>query len=450
MYLLSYMRVGNGYFLYLSIALVSFGFWNGTIDAQSVPPRFRLDPLEVAIGSHDGNGEQEEVMFQQLIDRGNAPWIQLTFDQVELGKASFVRITSVTNGDHQELDARMMRTWNFASGIFHGGRLQVELVVAPQDRQVTLEIGSAVVGERKQPHDHGHQETQCGNTDDRVLSNDGRIGRLFFGGCSAFLASNGSAITAGHCSPPNGVMEFNVPLSTEDGFSVPAAIEDQYPITPDYAEWWDDGAFDIGRDWGVFSIGRNSQTGARAHVVQGFTRCSRVLPALSASLRITGFGADSSPLERNKVQQTDTGPYRGSGSDEDGLWVNYHVDTEPASSGSPVLRSDFNMAFGVHTNGGCDANASSFNSGTAFELNELEDFINSFWGSNVEQVDPVQAVLSTVNGSIMQPWPTLASGIDALQAGGVLVVVEGTYNETPTLTKAMTIQAPVGTVTIGQ
>ena len=59
------------------------------------------------------------------------------------------------------------------------------------------------------------------------------------------------------------------------------------------------------------------------------------------------------------------------------------------------------------------------------------------------------ADLAAENGTVLRPYDTIADGVSAVPAGGLLSVVEGSYPETLTITKAMVIRAPVGTVTIG-
>ena len=73
----------------------------------------------------------------------------------------------------------------------------------------------------------------CDGDDDRVASADPRVGRLFLGGCTVWLASNGSLLTAGHCADVDpdlngpmlpdgcldlaGLVEFNFPASLSNG-----------------------------------------------------------------------------------------------------------------------------------------------------------------------------------------------------------------------------------------
>ena len=394
-------------------------------------------------GPHSGSDENFQLAFSQEFKAGHVPWVQVNFGEYDLGDTSFVQITSLKNQDQQTLDAIAMENWNGSSGMFQGGVVLVELFVAASDEGVMLEIDGLTHG-----HFGGPPETLCDGDDDRIPSTDPRVGR-HAGNCTAFLVSNGSVLTAGHC-PSSGIVEFNVPQSLSDGTLVPAAIEDQYPVTTEYGMFWDDGDDINGRDWRVMSLGPNSQTGLRAHVAQGFFRCTTNLPLIDGTIRITGCGSDETPLTRNQTLQTDLGPFEGEGVSGNGLYLRYRTDTEPANSGSPVIWNQHDIVIGIHTNGGCNQFTSSANLGTSFELNELENAINGYWGNSVEQVDGSQPPLLFPNGSIMQPWFFVENGINAVSTGGTVVIVEGSYDEMVTVNRAMTLRAPVGTVTIGR
>ena len=433
---------------FVSVTLLGFlGICGSPAMAQHVEPSFQQEKINVTTGEHDGDGEGNRVAFETIIGKGDAPWSQVEFGESNLGESSFVRLTSGENGDFQELDSKDLSHWNNSSGIFRGGNVRFELVVAPQDKGVNVSIASRKVG---QPPSEDQARTLCDGDDDRTPSTDPRVGRMFFGGCTAWLISNGSVLTAGHCGNARGVVEFNVPQSTSNGLTIPAAIKDQYPIDGVYQRR-DEPVVesDFGQDWQVFSIGRNCD-GLLAHQVQGFIRCTNALPAVGSTIRVTGFGVDDTPLSRNFVQQTDVGAYEGELSARDRIWLRHRADTRGANSGSPILWESLNVAIGIHTNAGCTTSAASANRGTSFELDGLEDAINSFGGTSPEQVDGSHPDLGGENGTVLRPWGNVASVVSAVQAGQNLNIVAGTYNETLTISKAMTIRAPVGTVTIGK
>lgn len=86
------------------------------------------------------------------------------------------------------------------------------------------------------------EETICGISDDRVASNDVRIGRFwgypYQGVCTAWLVSEDVFVTAGHCvdeeqqanADRGWIVEFNVPRSESSGRPVFSAAEDRYNV----------------------------------------------------------------------------------------------------------------------------------------------------------------------------------------------------------------------------
>ncbi|MGI9015097.1 MAG: trypsin-like serine peptidase [Phycisphaerales bacterium] len=435
----------------------------GAVAAQTAVPPYRVIYVEDASGVHDNATTEWVLAYDQTFDGGAAPWIRLEFGEGNLGNNSRIILTGSVDGQSQTLDPEMFEHWSAGSAIFRGGSIQVQLLVSPGDTGVFIDFHSLLVGETVIQDD---PETICGSLDDRALSSDGRVGRLFFGGCTAWLASNGAVLTAGHCvdfDPDrggpllpdgipdiSGVVEFNVPASNSNGTTNPADIEDQYPIDFVYLAWRFDGEGQgLGKDWGVFSVGPNSETGLRAHRVQGFFRTTRESPANNTTLRITGCGSDTGT--RNFVQQTHTGPYTGESSSGSNFWHQYRVDTTGGNSGSPVIWNSFNIAMGIHTNGGCTSSGGA-NSGTSFEVDQLETFFHRFQGTTVEYVDRGMPVIgaATPDGQIYRPWLTVVTGVNAVPNNGVVSIVQGSYNETMTITRPMTLIAPVGDVVIGR
>ncbi len=328
------------------------------------------------------------------------------------------------------------------------------------------------------PQDGGSGATLCG-ADNRVASNDGRVGRIGMGGCTAWLFSNGAVLTAGHCADfdpdeggpmlPDGVLDlagvvqFNVPVSQADGTTVAAHADNQYPINVTNVQWRFDGAGQgLGKDWAVFGLDPNANTSQRAHVLQGFFRGTLDIPANNATVRVTGFGTDSTPAgttggpnAQNQTNQTHAGPYTGETASGADIRHSYSVDTEGGNSGSPIIWEDINFTIGIHTNGGCTTTGGA-NNGTSFEVDALEAALQNFPGPNARYVDIV-ARTNTFDGSIFRPYNNVSDAVFTVPSGGIVSIVRGTYTRNAgntfagarRLNRPMTLVAPVGTVSIG-
>ena len=259
------------------------------------------------------------------------------------------------------------------------------------------------------------------------------------------------------------ILEFNVPASLQDGTTVASAPQDQYPIDPASVVSFNDGAGQVGNDWAVFGTLPNADTGRLAVHAQGaFYRMSR--DDNPTTVRVTGYGIDSTPPgtpigqpnpvpgtrnASNQTQQTDSGPFVGedvqAASD---VVIEYTVDTTGGNSGSPVINVANGLTLGIHTNAGCDPANNQGNTGTGFEHNNLENAIQTFPGANVVYADKGHSV-ALEDGTVFRPFDTIAEAVQAVPAGGIISIVEGSYDEALTIDKAVTLTAPVGIVTIG-
>ncbi len=398
-----------------------------------------------------------------------------------MGRGSSITITSLQDGGDQVLDGRTLPQWQNASAVFNGDAVEIELNIAPDDENVYFVIDGVVVGDPQDvPTSEAiHEGTEPGTeslcgADNRVASNDGRTGRLFFGGCTAWLISNGRLLTAGHCvdfDPDqggpllpdgvldlSGVVELNVPPSQANGTTVAANPDDQYPINTGNVVWRFDGSGQgLGKDWAVFTVGPNSNTGLTPFEAQnGFFRTTNGNPAVGNTIRITGMGSDNTPAgstgnrnAQNFTNQTNTGGYVGESSSGSDIWHRYAVDTTGGSSGSPIIWNSNGFTIGIHTNAGCNADGSGANNGTSFEVNALENAIDNHPGSNTTYADKVRFG-ATENGTIYHPHDTITEAVTTVSTGGKVSIVTGTYNDTGVFSKQLTMVAPVGSVLIGQ
>lgn len=423
---------------------------------------------------------------RQVIEYAGTTLMQLHFGAYRLGEGSYLTLLSMADGGFQRLDAAGLESWSGSSAMFNGDSVEVELHPAPGDDDAFVTIDSISVGEPpagQVVREPGGVASICNSSDNRANSNDSRVARLsrtgfFPGGCTAWLISNGAVLTAGHCGNPDGnlsnsYIEFNVPQSMSDGRSVAADPSDQYPVNNNGYHWFASNG--EGDDYQVFVVSANSTTGLRAHIAQGFFRLSDSLPAADTLLRVTGFGLDNLPsgsggsnatccdasndtvCEYNcnsdsVTQQTSTGRLDAVG----GGSIDHEVDTMPANSGSPIIWESNGLALGIHTSGGCDMLFSDYdNGGTHFGHAGLAARINDYRGANAVYVDTARNLALPI-GTVFRPWDTVAQGVAAVPNGGVVSIVEGSYPASAGNTftagadgKAMTLEAPVGMVTIG-
>jgi hypothetical protein len=472
----------------ITIMLMAMFALCATASAQPAPVRLLHENIAISSGVHDG-GPEEAIVFVHVFARPSAPWMRLHVSDAHLGQHSFVVLRSMADNGEQRLDTVSLEQWQNATAIFNGDRVMLELHVMPGDEGVFVEFDQMVYGEAHERRrdvdgdgdDDGGIATMCG-ADNRVASSDNRVGRLYFGGCTAWRTTAGIMLTAGHCvdfdpdqggsAVPDGVLdlsgvvEFNVPASDSDGSTNAADPDDQYPIL-NITAWQFAGSTpsfnSIGSDWGAFRVGPNSNTGLMPEEAYGMPfRLTREVPAEDTTLRITGFGSDSGTT--NFTNQTSTGPFLeeivNSSTD---IELRYQVDTEGGNSGSPVIWNSLSLAIGIHTNAGCESDGGGSNAGTSFEHNTLETWISEVAGAlygipggSVRYVDINHPLRVSESGTPYRPYSTFNLGASGVPSGGLITIVAGNYTAAAgntgtygTGNKAMLLVAPTGTVTIG-
>lgn len=351
---------------------------------------YHLQEYLTISGIHNGNkiyGTQPVSVYQDFIQVSDAPWLRLYFGKCNLGYRSFIKITSLKDGERQHLNSTTLKQWYNTSALFNGDALKVELHVAPEDQGIFFEIEKIMVGNR--PTRTGINSLSkvasdpctgwcgiCGGYDDRSSTNDPGVGRIFplstwcgpgledRCGCTGWIASNGTYLTAGHAVAAfdeGTTLQFNIPASESDGTPNQPATRDQYPIIippdnpiPEYNYG------NIGQDWAVFYCYPNSETGLLPVEVQNaFYR-----PTVDSdpdTFRVTGYGLDECPPgpdpdtdyrnEDSFTQQTSTGPNNGEyGSGNDVYWI-FSVDNRSRSSGSPIIPISTGLSVGIVTHG---------------------------------------------------------------------------------------------------
>ncbi|MFI5237555.1 MAG: T9SS type A sorting domain-containing protein [Ignavibacteriales bacterium] len=356
---------------FFSISLVFFFLlvYSTDVYAQTRSLEYYIQTHQLESGMYNGSGELNsgpKNVYTGYVELHEVPWIQLHFSNVNLGKESYIIIKSLKDNLWQKLDAVSINQWNNYSAFFNDGAIEINLFVAPIDRQVFINVNEVVVGEWSSGDP---TESQCGPTDDRTNSNQPATARLLNVGCTSWIIPNGKMVSAGHCldgSSAN-VVQFNVPLSLPNGTLQHPGPEDQYSVDVATKVFTNGG---VGNDWGVFEVFPNSITGLLPKEAQN-TFWPLVQDLGPDSIRITGYGVDSG--EDNQTQQTNIGPNAGSSV----TTMRYVTDTEGGNSGSPVIDGLTNSAVGVHTHGGCTTGGSGNNNGTS-------TFHAAFWAA-VEQ-----------------------------------------------------------------
>lgn len=209
--------------------------------------------------------------------------------------------------------------------------------------------------------------TICGNSDDRQTSSDSKIARMRNQGrtpetmsrnnnCTATLISTSCMITAKHCKTSAKYIEFNVPLSLEDGSMQPASQENIYEVIPDSIVGGP--SLNEGEDWLIFKVKANQYSENLPGERFGFyeIESANIFDTnLTVEAKVTGFGVDENHF--NRTQQTHSGPVT------EWNYTNHsfrhQVDTKTGNSGSAIIETENQKIIGIHSAGGCNQEQSS-------------------------------------------------------------------------------------------
>ena len=404
--------------------------------AQVAPLNQEIVQVNIDSGIVQSDPDLRKVIYQETIAVPNATWLRLIFDMADLGREptggmpTILRITSLADGATQHHVSPTLKQWENTSAYFNGDEVLVELIADPKATASHVKISSVFAGSAG----GDPLATICGPTDDRLPSDDARVGRALPIGCTAWLIndSNNCLITAGHCSGGSlNVIQFNVPLSDAGGGLQHPGPEDQYSVDQSSKQFVNGG---IGNDWGYFGCFNNTETGLPAGIAQGevFELADAPPSGIGQTIRITGHGVDSSPPEWNQIQQTSIGPFVGAFGTE----LQYRTDTTGGNSGSPVIHDETGLAVGVHTHGGCSSGGGE-NHGTAIDNSGFQNALTNPQGVCIpappiafgfpnglpELINPagdsIRVVISGQNGG--EPMP--GTGQLHLNTGGGFITI---------------------------
>jgi V8-like Glu-specific endopeptidase len=374
-------------------------------------------------------GSGPAVVFSTVVATDDSDWLRLAFDTVKLagsregGDASFIRITSLTDGAHQNLDNVSILQWKLTTAYFNGDALQIDVVAYPGtgDNQIVLTKGVASLPVSSR--------SICGTTDDRVLSFDDRSARILPIGCTGWTISdcNHCMLTAGHCMGGISTIQFKVPLSTSGGGIVNPHPDHQY-ATDTTSLQGNNGGSGVGDDWAYYGVFPNSNTGLTPFEAYGVAHNLDITPpSAGGNARVTGYGSTSSPVSPTwyLVQKTHAGPYVSFS----GTALGYAMDTTGGNSGSPVIHEATNTAIGIHTHGGCGSGGGN-NWGTGANHPSLVAALNDPKGvcecpGPELSSGPLPEYVSPAGGDTVSVTATPVAGISAVSGSGLLHIDEG-------------------------
>jgi V8-like Glu-specific endopeptidase len=456
----------------LIVVLIAVVGFSTSAQGDAFFPTTRL-PYRVDSGIHDGTAEDFMTPFRDVVWVPDAPWLRLHVEAHSLGPKSYVTLTSLEDGGLQRLDAEGISRWDNYTAYFNGEAVMIELSVAPGEKGVSIVFDEALAGVPPGAQTESPRQQKlldiCGDEDNRIASNDTRVGRLRYPGggvCTGWLIPEGIVLTAGHCGDGDltGVMmEFNVPPSDSNGSPNDSSPEYQYPANTSHWVFQDNGP---GEDFKVFTLYPNTETFQYAHDVQGFFWLTTNVPLPDNMMRVTGYGIDPYPpgdgcctpaCEQmcnadSLTQQTAIGRL----DQLSGTTLEYEVDTMGGDSGGPVISENNGFTVGIHNAGGCQSAVDGYeNHGTWFGYAELQDAIRSFLPPGIYWVEGVSTHF-VQTGDLFLPFKTVSTAVDMVPNGAVVKIVGGNYTAAAGNTfvagangNAMTLMAVIGDAVIG-
>lgn len=329
-----------------AFAVASFGFAQSTLDH----PLGTYTEFAVDSGAWSGSGSDFATVYTHDVSVSGAAWLRLYFGDVQLEGESFVRMTSLLDGEQQALDAAGLAMWSNGSAYFNGNAVLLELVAAPGTtanritlRQVAYE---SVIDHADSAETTRGGAGQCGicGADDRAPSSEDWSCRLMPVGCTATVYTSRSClVSAGHCISGNLVAHFRVPNSQANCNTVNPPVADQFPVTGTNQQ-----NAGVGADWSVLTTGTNS-LGQRAFQRYGkLRRLAPVLANVGNPCSMWGYGVDLT-CTRSQTQQLSNGAITL----RSGTHYEYNADVRGGNSGSGLIKDGRVIAIVTHCSTGC-------------------------------------------------------------------------------------------------
>jgi V8-like Glu-specific endopeptidase len=340
------------------------------------------------------------------VHQEGARWIKLRFDEGEFGPHDTVTVSSARAGNSYTMTRDNLQEWNWYSPILYGTdtvRVQIQVSEFDPPRPIETYIEAVLSGtsaapepypeetegrsEQDPPEQQGSDEELACGEDTREPAESSAVARVMPARCAAFMLEGGLFLSAGHCFRDNRdiqQIEFNVPSSTIDGAPMDPDEADVYPVLVGSIRCSDCDSENLkhGRDWAVFAVGQNIQSGLKPDDAQKSDL--RVAEASGARVgaALLGYGWDGDPMTASYTLQGAKGTVVDVlDLSADDVEIRHIIDAEGGNSGSPLLRVTDEIAtnevVGIHTGGRCDPPNSVPNSATAIWNQALKEAIAS-------------------------------------------------------------------------
>ena len=192
----------------------------------------------------------EKDMLKEVtrVSHNNAASIRLYFENVLIGPNSYLLLEG-SDGAQQKLDARALKNWRNSSAYFNGAEVKISVYQAAGEQATfTVKEVKVIEGSLDQTMNSTKASTKSAASSSveqsslEEMSHAAAIGRLTNGsrvGGAGWIAPNGAIVTSrqGYQLISDGfdIIEFNVPLSNQDGSVNHPAPDDQYPLKVDDA-----------------------------------------------------------------------------------------------------------------------------------------------------------------------------------------------------------------------
>src|SRR5437016_1296957 len=94
---------------------------------QTAPLKYRTQACAVDTGLQSGEpgADTSRTVYSTTVRVPGAPWLRLLFSDANLGRASFLTVTSLYDGAQQRLDADAFAQWKNTSAYFNGEAVEI-------------------------------------------------------------------------------------------------------------------------------------------------------------------------------------------------------------------------------------------------------------------------------------------------------------------------------------